>query len=251
MKIQIVSDIHSEHYFHYDYAKFFRPGADILILAGDIGNCSDKGYRNKLYSLMSELVKMYPHVVYVDGNHEYYGAPLQETRSYLKWMNDNIPNFYWLDNDLVEINGQRFLGGAMWFPKPEDPLWIFTKKLFEDFSAIKGNFQDWVFDQNTAFRSFYGLNVKQDDIVITHYLPSDVCVHNKFKGNKGNIFFVSDMEEYFDLGKKPKLWIHGHTHYAHDLVHDGIRIICNPVGYSSENLNSNIADKINRKIITI
>lgn len=250
MKIQVVSDIHIEHYQVYDYSKFFKPnGIDVLVLAGDIGNCSSS-YRDQLYSLLNKLSTMYPEIIYVDGNHEYYGCSISETREWLKKL-DTIPNLHWLDNEIIEINGQRFLGGTMWFPKPEDPLWIFIKKQFEDFSAIEGNFQDWVFDTNSHFRAVYNLNVKPDDIVVTHYLPSEVCVHSRFKGDKGNIFFVSDMEEYFKLGKKPKIWIHGHTHLNHDIEHEGIRIVCNPVGYSSENLNMNITDKINRKVITI
>jgi Icc-related predicted phosphoesterase len=252
MRIQVVSDLHTEFYTVYNYARFFEPeGIDVLVLAGDIGVCGlDVNGKNVFDTLIRNLCTMYPNVVYVEGNHEYYGKNIFDVRRTLTDLSLKIENFHWLDNSDVTIQGQRFIGGSMWFPVPSDPLWIFHKKLLNDFEQIEGDFANYAFNKNSEFRAFYNMNVKPSDIVVSHYLPSDACVPTRFKNNTINCFFVSDMDEYFDRNKKPRIWIHGHTHDALDIEHYGFRIVCNPIGYFGE-YNSNIADRIGRKIIEL
>ena len=70
-----MSDIHLEHYtvaFEKDLkpAQFVQPGlgADVLVLAGDIGNPDEPTYRY----FLSWCSKSWPAVVVVAGNHEFY-----------------------------------------------------------------------------------------------------------------------------------------------------------------------------------
>ena len=69
MKIQIASDLHLEHleWRFQNYRGVEPTDADVLVLAGDIAN----GAR------ALELFQDWPcPVIYVPGNHEYYGSSL-------------------------------------------------------------------------------------------------------------------------------------------------------------------------------
>ena len=48
-----------------------------------------------------------------------------------------------------------------------------------------------------------------------------------------NRFFVSD-ETPLILDKKPRLWVHGHTHLTCDYMLGETRVVCNPHGYPKE-----------------
>ena len=66
-------------------------------------------------------------------------------------------------------------------------------------------------------------------VVITHYLPHRHSIHPKYKGDRLNPAFASDLSR---LVRPPvKLWIHGHTHESFNYVVNGTRLVCNPRGY--------------------
>jgi Icc-related predicted phosphoesterase len=49
-----------------------------------------------------------------------------------------------------------------------------------------------------------------------------------------NRFFVNDMSDRINA-KKPKLWVHGHTHDSCDYIAgERTRVVCNPKGYPGE-----------------
>ncbi len=70
MKLQIASDLHIE----FGHNPELRDvGANVLVLAGDIG-CADMDTVDWLHDLSSR----YEAVLYVAGNHEFYGKDLPE-----------------------------------------------------------------------------------------------------------------------------------------------------------------------------
>ena len=71
MKIQILSDLHIE-FQDYTYQKC---DADVVVLAGDI-HTKDKGIKWAIENIVDKPV------IYVLGNHEFYG------RSYPKFINE-------------------------------------------------------------------------------------------------------------------------------------------------------------------
>ena len=78
-------------------------------------------------------------------------------------------------------------------------------------------------------------NLERNTIVMTHHLPSYKLIHpeyQKIEYEKYNSAYASDSD---GLVYKAKLWIHGHTHKASDIIFDGItRCICNPYGYYND-----------------
>ena len=99
MKLHILSDIHLE------FAPFEVPetDADVVVLSGDIG----KGFQE--IELANRCGKP---VVYVAGNHEYYGGAMPKLTE--KMRDVAGPNVALLENDEVTIGGVRFLGATLW-----------------------------------------------------------------------------------------------------------------------------------------
>lgn len=228
MNLRILSDLHFE--FHRDHgAEFVRKqnstGVDVLILAGDIFSWVNKDQRK----VFSRLCEKFSQVVYVPGNHEHYFHK-GDTSEYQRDLRRDIPNLHLLDASSTVIDGQRFLGGTLWFkPQPDD---ILFRKRYSDFDYID-KFSDWVGKENSKYYFYLSQEVGKDDIVVTHHLPSSLSIWGKFKGSLLNRFFVTEMSDLM-MDKSPKLWIHGHSHGSCDYTIGDSRVVSNPMGYLHE-----------------
>lgn len=228
MKIQIMSDLHLEA--HYDWGKSFfdsldPSGVDILVLAGDIDRMSSIGDTLQRFALI------YPEVVYVPGNHEFYGTSIVEGMKYLRDLIPKFPNVHFLESGVVvSIGGQRFIGDTMWFPFTVEAA--ANKRLITDSALIK-DYLPSVFDRNAEFRRFLTNSLQDGDIVVTHHLPSPKAIAPHWEQSPLNCFFLSDMEEII-YHKNPAYWFFGHTHDPMDFTVGETRTVCNPLGYPGE-----------------
>lgn len=107
MKIQLASDLHLE-FLQRDFPgeRLICPAheADLLVLAGDIANGTDA----------ISLFKDWPvPVLYVAGNHEFYHRSFEITRTALRHAAAGTA-VHFLDNDVVDFGGVRFLGCTLW-----------------------------------------------------------------------------------------------------------------------------------------
>lgn len=229
MDALVASDLHFE--FHKDNGVSFvdsMPDAELLLCAGDLSNA--EGIENALYLLCQK----FPEVIFVAGNHEFYGSTIGVVRRKIrKLAKDEVNNLHFLDNDVVEIGGRRFAGTTMWFRKKPNIGWL--HRHMNDFHHIIGA-TDQVYEENEIALEFLDREVDSETIVITHHLPSDLAVDEKYEGSKLNVFFVCDMDELI-CEKQPPLWIHGHTHESVDVTLDQTRILCNPFGYAGHEIN--------------
>lgn len=234
MKIQIASDLHCEH--NKDGGRALlesldATGVDVLVLAGDI--CSLRDY-HRAKQVFSTLTHKYKDVVYVHGNHEYYGTKVSEALINSTALENGLKNLHILHPGRnITIDNQRFIGGTLWFK--DDPNNFIYEHYLSDFSAIQG-FKPWVYQQSSELIAYLESELEETDVVVTHHLPSDLCTHPKFKGSAINRFFVNSVERLI-LEKKPKLWVHGHTHEAVDVVLGSTRIVANPKGYPHEGIS--------------
>lgn len=225
MKLLVMSDLHFE--FLGDHGESFLarewPEHDVCVIAGDL--CSAK----HLPLAVQRCADTFREIVYVPGNHEYYGSSIDSVKGILTKAAAWNKNFHYLDNDSCIVDGQRFLGGTMWFPKEFDTS---RRRGMNDFQMIK----DWqsIYGENASFMSRVMPQVETGDVVVTHHLPSYRSVAPQFAGNWLNCYFVNDVSaEIADAG--PKMWIHGHTHTTFDYLIGQTRIVCNPQGYPGEN----------------
>ena len=210
-------------------------GIDVLVLAGDI--CVDR----QIIDVMQAICKRYEQadVVWVHGNHEFYGSDrpsvLFKTQEALK----QNKNFHWLDCDAKVIRGQRFIGAPLWFVDSDQNKDL--EGYMNDFHVIK-DLRSWVYNENKRAVAFIEKNAREDDVVITHHLPTHLSVAPRFAGGDLNRFFVCDVMNFI-RADGPKLWIHGHTHDSFDYIiphaeaGKTTRVICNPRGYWPDDLN--------------
>ena len=229
MEYVIVSDLHFE--FHADGGAALTsslPGTEGIIVAGDLSSAS--GLKDALLLLLNK----YKEVVFVCGNHEFYGSSVKDLHESLYRLQNevektpNIGNLHILNNTTTTIEGQRFIGTTLWFPELEG---IRTKHNFlSDFYQIK-NASDDLYRENKTAVAFLSREIRSDDVVITHHLPSYSSVHPQWAASPYNCFFVCDLTEFIE-DRQPKVWIHGHTHSSMDYKIGNTRVFCNPFGYA-------------------
>lgn len=230
-RIRIVSDIHTE--FHADMGKGWvkdqdPTGVDVLVIAGDLGTVQT------IPGVLDALCEVYPQVVMVSGNHEYYGSNFDHVAALRKSLTAQHPNLHWLHNSTVTLGGQRFVGTTLWFR--DDPLNALYQGSMNDFRRI-GGFANRVYKENAFAVRFLQKNIQPGDVVVTHHLPSDQKVAEQFRRSTLNRFYVCYMETTI-MAKKPALWCHGHSHTSMDYTIGQTRIRSNPFGYAGHDLNA-------------
>ena len=238
MRIQILSDLHFE--FHGDNGRSFvetldPAGVDVLVLAGDISVGDD------LPEALGLLCRRFHDatVIYVHGNHEFYRSDLEGVRQLTRQACGENRNLSWLDKSGVGVGGSWFWGAPLWFPHTvTDPSLM---RMIRDFAVIE-DFESWVYRENLEADGFLLDNVRPGDIVVTHHLPSHLCVSPRFRSSALNPFFVSDMTSLIQE-RRPRLWIHGHTHDSRDIRIGESRVICNPLGYARHDENRSFNDR--------
>ena len=100
LNLRVVSDLHLE----FGALKLSARDADVLIAAGDI----DVGEAG-----LKWLQQFHCPVIYVAGNHEYWGEDLI---SFTRQLTQSAGggNVHYLENSKVVIDGVRFLGCTLW-----------------------------------------------------------------------------------------------------------------------------------------
>ena len=205
---------------------------DALIIAGYLDSS------RSLAKSIEKICGLFPRVIYVPGNHEYYHSSFIEVDNTLKALDDTHDNFHMIERKVLELNGDRIIGCTLWFS--DNPSNTAYEMNLTDFILIR-NFKDEVYRRNRASIEFLRENVKAGDIVITHHMPSEKSVSPEYKASDLNRFFVCDMEDLI-LERKPSVWIHGHTHDSCDYKIGDTRVICNPFGYVFS-LNKNFKER--------
>lgn len=236
MFIQVISDTHNSPY---DIAD----DADVVVHAGDLSN----GLHG-LALLKQKCEEKNKNWVCALGNHDYLHNDYLEVQDILKKY---YPNNVLRSDNTITIDGYTFVGGTLFTNFRQDTT---TKRQFKankliasqsivDFSRIYlkdrcATPEDYVrwYKEHLSIIEEYGKNDKT--IVVTHFPPNPVCTSPKYEGDLLNPYFINNI----DL-KGYKTWICGHSHNNLDIVHDGCRVVMNPLGYPMENTgykNNNI-----------
>jgi predicted phosphodiesterase len=239
MKLNILSDLHLSR----GALAIPHNGADAVVLAGDIAR------PNEAAAWAASFGKP---VLYVPGNHEFYGGSIAGTVRELKELCAGS-NVRVLDDDAVVVEGVRFLGSTLWtdfrlFGEGEERLVAMREasRFMRDFQKIRVG--DALFTPGDSAALFDAharwLESKLAEpfvgptVVITHHAPSRKSIHPRFAGSLLNACFVSDAERLIDR-RRARLWIHGHTHDSFDYRVNGMRVVCNPRGYAKDGVNEN------------
>lgn len=242
--------------------------ADVLVLAGDITISEDlhqhptddymkttnrPGARQVAASVYREFIKnaseQFEHVIYVAGNHEFYGGKFHAGIQYLRDAVKPYGNIHFLECDTVKIKGVTFIGGTLWTDmNGHDPVTMnCVTSLMSDYSAIRDDNRGYskITPQNTVSRhqstlSYFGHVLRElpdnDQVVIvSHHSPSHMSIHPQYSNDTiMNGAFHSDLSNFILDNPKIKLWIHGHTHNPFDYCIGETRVVCNPRGYHTK-----------------
>lgn len=230
MKIQIYSDL------HLGFARFepTPSHADVVILAGDI-DIKSRGvvWANDVFGCP---------VIYVCGNHEFYGGHIDHT---LQKMRDAAaPHVHVLENEALILNQTRFLVTTAWTDYSSTGDVDAAKRIawdwMNDFTMIRtdANFRrlrpdDLIAKSQAAYAWLTGELDKPfagKTVVVTHHAPTSEYVSGDFPAH----LIAAYANNWPELLGKADLWVYGHTHIAADFVKGGCRVVSNPRGYPTE-----------------
>ena len=245
MKIQYVSDLHLD----VSNLKLEFDNPDVLVIAGDVS-------ASPLFTadwLEQNVPENLP-VIYVAGNHEYDYRDIATHDYSIMSALTKLPNVHFLNNSSKVIKGVKFIGSTLWTGFNAFPEMGLVSKLkdiaqnsISDFKIIYNEDRPFspedasiIYKNSRAYihgelnKPFEGKKV-----VVTHFPPTRKSIHKMYRGNILNPYFVAEAE---DLVIKSDLWIHGHMHGSVNEHIMGVKVLCNPRGYSKVyNLSENPA----------
>lgn len=252
MRILIYSDLHLEfpdalRTFHVPLGLEF----DAVILAGDI-HSHTHGLRWAANTFAGKLV------IYVPGNHEYYGAHLFGLLQEMRKVATEV-GIHLLEQDQLIFDGIRFLGTTLWTDfelfgtsTPKIVAMREAGKCMPDFRTIRiGASRTHSLTATRFAKQTAGILQPEDTVklferarnwlseklaepfdgmtvVVTHHLPSQQSVATRFENDPVSGAFASKLDE---LVAQANLWVHGHTHDSFEYTLGKCRVICNPRGY--------------------
>lgn len=247
MRIQFVSDLHLE---------FPATGGtlplenvdgktDLLVLAGDI--CVGRR-AERFRPFFQHCADIFPRVVYIAGNHEFYHGDIEETHDNLRAAVRGLPNVSYLDRELIDLGPYQLFGATLWTDcNKGDPLTAQALAFgMNDYRLIQWKSRKhWKLrPQDTAEIHAATLGAltaaitvdSKPTIVVSHMAPSPQSVHPRYANDdRMNGGYYSDLRLLLaELRGYVPLWIHGHTHSSFDYDEMGVRIVCNPRGYVTQ-----------------
>ena len=243
MRIQILSDLHIE--FRGNTIPALAPGADVVILAGDLAPAHTRAIKN-----VAKRWKRAPAILYVPGNHEYYGNDIESARIALSKQCQRA-GVTLLDPGTVTFGQVRFIGATLWTDfllggiadevrahrEVGQRLSDFNGAirhaeadggLFTTRASARRHAHERAFIEEALERA---KRERLKAVVVTHHAPSPRCIHPRFKGSWANPGFASDLEPVI-ARYQPPLWVHGHMHDRVDERLGDTRVLCNPQGYN-------------------
>lgn len=228
MLIELVSDLH--HEFYEDLHLYKNPNnVQVLVIAGDLAVGS-----TNVHIALKRFKESYEHVVYVPGNHEYYGSTIRD-------FDDSISDFtrnsgiHFLNPGTIKIEDTTFVGAALWTNFQEDHFArLAAKDRISDFYNIKDFSTTNCVELNTIHKQYIKqmLQLSNRVVVVTHFLPTLSCISQRFRGaGLLNKYFANDLEDLVEE-YQPLAWLFGHTHDQINYQHAATQVIANPYGYN-------------------
>jgi hypothetical protein len=114
VNIQLLSDLHLES--SPNFVPQPAPGADVLVLAGDIGSYQTDSLLTRLGIAdfgLGRFANWPCPVVFVPGNHEYDGQEFDAAHARLQEVCKRL-GLIWLEREVAVIQGVRFVGCTLW-----------------------------------------------------------------------------------------------------------------------------------------
>lgn len=227
MKVRLISDLHFE--FFVDKDLFSNKGEDVLVIAGDLNVGSQNTFR-----ALKQFYEHQKHIIYVPGNHEYYGGRITEIDEELKRFCEGT-NIHFLNPGTVKIDGVTFIGATLWSSFRNDH-WarIAAKDGINDFRLIKGFSTDQcanLCEEHIQYIHQTYAVTEGEKVIVTHFLPAVECIAPRFqKAGLINNYFANDFGPWIGFLQNTT-WLFGHTHDNVNITLGNTRLVANPYGY--------------------
>jgi len=253
MKIAYASDLHIE----FDkrrlnaLVKAVDKDTDVLVLAGDIHTL--EGIGEALLHLSATLMPM--HIVYVAGNHEYYGAEVTSLNRELRLVFQECPNLHFLEQASIVIDNVVFYGTTLWtgfdaYPEFDQVLsednamhavadfhHIYYQQGLLTSEACKQLYQqsrNWLLDALATHPQKYP---DKTSIVVSHFPPLAQLSHQQIPLNSLSNYFQANCADII-AHHQPYAWIYGHNHWSDSQSYHQTRLLSCQLGYPKEQCNS-------------
>jgi len=185
-------------------------------------------------------------VIYVAGNHEYYGRAIPKLTEDLVELGKSL-GVSVLECSTATVAGIRFLGCTLWsdFQVAGDRVVSMAAcaEVMTDFRRIRvsPSFRRFRPTDQAAWHQasvrWLGVELAAGDarrtVVVTHHAPSARSLDTAFGADPVSGAYASDLEDLV-VGSGVPLWIHGHTHRPVDYHLGFTRVVSNPRGYPDE-----------------
>lgn len=291
MKFRFASDLHLEfaftRYFGFltyksseheritkfrDYADhLFPPTVEdsntVLILSGDI--CEGWRATTRYYGFFDRLASRFLMVLWLPGNHEYYGhkLSLHHIARITKAVAEKWNNVAFMSNRHVLVRGPgepesewvSVLGTTLWTNMDHgNPVATFHAScVMGDYKHIthaqpeKNHYRKlrvadtmWHHEREWNWLREKILTIRERKparkiLVATHHAPSYMSIPERYNtpaNNQTNHAYASHLKLEM-MESLPNVWIHGHLHDTVDYELGPIHVRSNPFGYIGEHIN--------------
>ncbi|HSV34013.1 MAG TPA: metallophosphoesterase [Ramlibacter sp.] len=255
MKIQLMSDLHLE--VHPNYQPRPAAGADLLVLAGDIGSYQPG---SRLAGNDFGLERFSPRhgwpvpVLFVPGNHEYDNLDFDDTHVRLRATCDRL-GITWLEREVLVLDSVRFVGTTLWpdfdaLVTPQDRAEASPARMLKTrekafraanfylrkTGATRGG-EPWLAEGwreqalicHAWLRDALAQPFQGTTVVVTHFAPTLRSADPRYGLTPGTAGFCNAMDDLLPLAR---LWLHGHLHCQQDYLASDCRVVANTLGYA-------------------
>lgn len=220
--------------------------ADCLILAGDVVEAIELTVKSELsYTHIDDFFKnisdQFETVVWVAGNHEFYGSSMQRAPKIIKnyLEQHNIGNIKFLQNETIVVKGVPIHCGTLWTNMRNlDQLVMYQATVdMNDYSKIQNQVGEidvllrpvHTVQEHQRTMQFLDSAIKEKCIVVTHHAPLYACLQYS-NGNFG-YYYASNLENFILDHPQIEYWIHGHLHTRKDIDILDTKVTSNCRGY--------------------
>ncbi len=255
MHIQLLSDLHLEE--NISFMPQPAPGADVLVLAGDIGSYQRSSALAQVGDEdfgLGRFADWPVPVILVPGNHEYDALDFDATHARLRATCERL-GLIWLERDTRVLQGVRFIGTTLWADfdalVPRGPNAELGQQLDARYKAFRAaehylriaattrggepflaqQIRDQALVCQAWLRDALAQPFDGPTVVVTHFAPSVRSHDPRYGLQPGTAGFCNALDELLPLAD---LWLHGHLHCAVDYQAGRCRVVANPLGYADK-----------------
>jgi predicted phosphodiesterase len=232
-----------------------RPDFDVMIVAGDLIPRAERGVK-----WLIERVPDRP-VIYVPGNHEFYGTDLDRTVEKAKEAAAGTQIFA-VQNEAIRLGDVTFAGATLWtdfdlFGDQRRAIGVAADRM-NDFKKIRCNhYRDRFRPQHALARhvesrAFFEAEMRKPRggnklVTISHHAPHPGRFSNRmpslsplsdgdvltaaYRSDLTSLMWPAAIENGRNALRPADLWIFGHTHESVDTTIGWTRLVSNAKGY--------------------